>query len=344
MLKAQFIDFTEDADICINPFSGITDIKTDISTIAAIIMQMIFSATDKVPNDIAETGSTLVKEAIEWAFSQEGTDACIDHVHTYLKSYPQYSTDFKPGDIGIGSSALEDFKKISHTMAFNLRDFTSSGTYGKWFNGKSTLDISQDEFVVLEVDGLRSRKELFKVVVLQIINAVTQDLYLSDRSRPRLVIFDEAYEFIRGDNRFLGDVIESGYRRARKYRGSFGIVTQSILDLDTFGNIGNVIRAQAAFNFYLESVDFDKARDRKLLDVDDFTLKLMKSMKTVGGRYSEIFMDSPYGKGIARLVVDPFSYYVYTSAASEYSEIEAMVDRGMTYDQAIDEMVHKYRS
>ena len=344
MLNAQFIDFTEDADICINPFSGITDIKTDISTIAAVVMQMIFSATDKIPNDIAETGSTLVKEAIEWAFSQEGTDACIDHVHTYLKSYPQYSTDFKPGDIGIGGSALEDFKKIAHTMAFNLRDFTSSGTYGKWFNGKSTLDISQDEFVVLEVDGLRSRKELFKVVVLQIINAVTQDLYLSDRSRPRLVIFDEAYEFIRGDNRFLGDVIESGYRRARKYRGSFGIVTQSILDLDTFGNIGNVIRSQAAFNFYLESVDFEKARDRKLLDVDDFTLRLMKSMKTVSGKYSEIFMDSPYGKGVARLVVDPFSYYVYTSSASEYSEIEAMVERGMTYDQAIDEMVHKYRS
>ena len=70
----------------------------------------------------------------------------------------------------------------------------------------------------------------------------------------------------------------------------------------------------------------------------------MKSMKTVGGRYSEIFMDSPYGKGVARLVVDPFSYYVYTSSAIEYSEIEAMVDRGMTYDQAIDEMVRKYRS
>jgi hypothetical protein len=49
---------------------------------------------------------------------------------------------------------------------------------------KIDADISQDEFVVLEVDGLRSRKELFKVVVLQIINAVTQDLYLSDRSGP----------------------------------------------------------------------------------------------------------------------------------------------------------------
>jgi conjugal transfer ATP-binding protein TraC len=112
MLGAQFIDFTEDADICINPFSGITDIKTDISTIAAIIMQMIFSATDKVPNDIAETGSTLVKEAIEWAFSQEGTDACIDHVHTYLKATSIFDR-FQPGDMNIGSSALEDFKKIS---------------------------------------------------------------------------------------------------------------------------------------------------------------------------------------------------------------------------------------
>ncbi len=344
MLNAQFIDFTEDADICINPFSGITDIKTDIATISAVVMQMIFSATDKVPDDIAETGSTLVKEAVVWAFEQEGTEACIDHVHEYLRQYPRYSGYFKAGEAAPGGSALEDFRKIAQTMAFNLRDFTSSGAYGKWFNGKSTLDISQDEFVVLEVDGLRSRKELFKVVVLQIINAVTQDLYLSDRSRPRFVIFDESYEFIRGDNRFLGDVIESGYRRARKYAGSFGIVTQSILDLAAFGNIGNVIRSQSAFNFYLESIDFEKARDAKLLECDDFTLNLLKSVKTVRGKYSEIFMDTPYGRGVARLVVDPFSYYVYTSSADEYSEIEAMVDRGMTYDQAIEEMVRKYRS
>jgi len=343
MIKnARFVEFTEESDICINPFSCVTNIKTDVSMLAAIVMQMIFSNTDSIPNDMAETGSTLVKDAITWAFENEGTDACVDDVWEYLSGYPSKAIDFNQA--GNHSAAIETITAIAHNLAFNLRDFTKSGTYGRWFNGKSNLDISNDEFVVLEVDSLRNRPELFKVVLLQLINSVTQDLYGSDRTRPRQVIFDESYEFIKANNRFLTDIIEGGYRRARKYFGSFGIVTQSILDLESFGNIGKVIRSQSAFNFYLESVDFEKARDAKMLDCDDFTMKILKSIKTVKGKYSEIFMETPFGKGVARLVVDPFSYYVYTSSPDEYSEIEAMVDRGMTYEKAIDEMVRKYHT
>ncbi len=73
-------------------------------------------------------------------------------------------------------------------------------------------------------------------------------------------------------------------------------------------------------------------------------LDYMKTVKTVKPKYSEVFMDTPFGKGVARLVVDPFSYYVYTSAPEEISEIESLVNGGMSYDRAIEEMVRKYRS
>ena len=54
-------------------------------------------------------------------------------------------------------------------------------------------------------------------------------------------------------------------------------------------------------------------------------------------------MDTPFGVGVGRLAVDPFSYYVFTSDASEIAEIEAMVDGGVSYEDAIREMVKKYR-
>jgi conjugal transfer ATP-binding protein TraC len=47
---------------------------------------------------------------------------------------------------------------------------------------------------------------------------------------------------------------------------------------------------------------------------------------------------------VARLTVDPYSYYVYTSTGVEVAEIEGMVAQGMSYDEAICEMVRKYRS
>ena len=102
----------------------------------------------------------------------------------------------------------------------------------------------------------------------------------------------------------LGPVINEGYRRARKYNGSFMIITQSILDLDSFGEVGRVINGNSAFKIYLESSDFDQARKLGLIEYDDFVLQLLKSVKSNPPKYSEVFFDTPFGLGVARLVVN----------------------------------------
>ena len=328
LFGARYLDFSEDSQVCLNPFTNIIDPEYDIPVIAPIVAQMVFSTGKTIPS---ETEMTLIKGAVRWAWQQEGNDAGIDTVYEYLANFDRYSSE--GGEI----------KESASRLAFNLADFRSGGAFGRFFNGKSSLDISNDEFVVLELEHLKSRKELFRVVTLQVINAVTQDLYLSDKSDQRLIVFDEAWQFL-GESSTLKEVIEEGYRRARKYFGSFTIITQSVLDMKLFGGVGDVIRNNSAFKFLLESSDFEKALDEKLLDYDDFTMRILKSTKSNKPKYSEIFMDTPFGVGIGRLVVDPFSYYVFTSDASEIAEIEAMVDGGVSYEDAIREMVKKYRS
>lgn len=344
MFGARFLDFSGESDVCINPFTHILpeEFKNEVSTIASIVLQMIYSATDRIPADTAETAMTLIKAAIKWAWKNEGNDASIDTIYEYLNEFPKHASDYD-FDCPDKEKCAENFKILSQTLAFNLSDFIPDGTYGRWFNGRSNFDISSDEFVVLELEHLKPIKELFKVVTLQVINAVTQDLYLSDRSKPRFIVFDESWQFLR-EGVMLKDVIEEGYRRARKYDGSFSVITQSLLDLKAFGSVGDVIRANSAYKFYLESVDFEKALAENLIDYDDFTMKLLKSLKTNKPKYSEIFMDTPFGVGIARLVVDPYSYYVYTSDAGEITKIEAMLDKGASYEEAVDEMVKRYRS
>jgi conjugal transfer ATP-binding protein TraC len=289
---------------------------------------MVFSTGNTLPS---ESEMTLIKQAVRWAWEKEKNDAGIDTVYEFLFNFDRYSSE--GGEI----------KQAASRLAFNLADFKSDGAFGHYFNGRSTLDMSNDDFVVLELEHLKSRPELFRVVTLQVINAVTQDLYLSDKSEQRLIVFDEAWQFL-GESSMLQQVIETGYRRARKYHGSFTVITQSVLDLKLFGGVGDVIRNNSAFKFFLESSDFEKALDEKLLDYDEFTMKILKSTKSNKPKYSEIFMDTPFGIGIGRLAVDPFSYYVFTSDASEIAEIEAMVDGGLSYEDAIREMVKKYRS
>jgi len=335
----DYLDFSPGNKPCMNPFSNISkkdeDCLEDLAAISAIVMQMAYSSSD-APN-IDELEYKIIKDAVGWAYSQKRNDASVDDVYDYLVEYPKYVQSKR---------VTPKIQELAHHLAFNIFEFTSNGKYGDYFVGKSTFDISNSKFLLLELEALKNDKDLFKVVTLLVLDAVTRDLYLSDRSNRRMVIFDEAWQFLSGasGNRMMADIIESGFRRARKYGGSFLIITQSLLDRQVFGPIGDIIWNNADYKILLESKDFDKALAEKLISYDPFTVELLKSVQKNSNKYSEFYMDTPYGAGIVRLAVDAFSYYLFTSDAAEISEMDTMVAQGKTYREAIHEMVRKYRS
>lgn len=341
VLGGKYLVFDNDSNVCLNPFTHIKgdaeDISASLNICASMVFQMVYSATGVVSEDVAEVSMTLCKNAVNWAYEVEQNDASVDSIFTYLDAFPEYAKEL---NVEGKSMALENLTLQAHTMAFNLKEFTSTGRYGRWFNGKSSLDIENERLVVLELEHLKQHRELFKIITNMVVNEVTSDLYLSDRSRPRLVIFEESSQFLSAnlntDNATVKAVIEEGYRRARKYNGSFSTVLQSVLDKKQFGGVGEVIFSNSAFKFFLESPDFEKAKEEKLITYDDFVMNMLTSIGSNKPHYSEIFMDTPFGVGVARLVVDKeFNYYIYTSDAKEFSKIEALVAEGMTYEEAI---------
>ncbi len=342
IVDGKYINFGKESKIRLNPFTNIIDIDESIPAISAIIAQMIYSTSKQVPS---ETEITLIKNAALNSFNEYGNDSDIDRVYEYLKEPSKTSEELLELECSEDNSCIKDIKILSAQLAFNLRNFTSRGNLGVWFNGSANLDISQDDFVVLELEELKPQAELFNVVTLQLLNYVTENLYLSDRSQRRIVIFDEAWQFFsgsgssNGETSLLARIIVEGYRRARKYGGSFITITQSLLDLAMFGDVGQVILSNSAYKFLLQSGDFEKARSKKLIDYSDFVMKLLKSVRSPKPRYSEIFFDSPVGMGIARLLVDPFSYYLYTSEVEENTMIEKLVKKGLSYPEAFEKML-----
>ncbi|HUT83907.1 MAG TPA: conjugal transfer protein TraC, partial [Thermodesulfobacteriota bacterium] len=338
VLNGNFITFSKESNITLNPFTNIIDINDDISSISSILAQMIYSTTQEVPD---ETEMTLIKNAIYWAYRKYSNEADVDRIYDYLKEFPRYSDDLLYSNLentDDDSHFIGNLRNTSIKLAFNLQNFTSRGTYGKWFNGPSTLDIARDDFVILELEELAAQPELFGVITLQLINYVTSNLYLSDRSQKRLIIFDEAWRFFK-EGSMLKNVIEDGYRRARKYGGSFTTITQSLLDLKMAGDVGDVIQANSAYKFYLESSDFEKAKQEKIIDYEPFVMDLLKSVQNRRPNYSEVFVDGPAGLGVMRLIVDPYSYYIYTSDADDNAKINSYVQNGMSYAEAINKMV-----
>lgn len=334
IVDGKFINFSKNSGISLNPFTCIVDIDEDIASISAVISQMIFSKSGKIPN---ETESTTIKMAIQCVYDIYGNEGDIDKIYAVLKSPHKYMTVLSEMDEDCGENCMVDIRKNSTEMAYNLRSFTSEGEYGRWFNGPATLDIDQDDFIVLELEELKAQPELFNVVTLQLINMITTGVYLSDRSKKQMIIFDEAWQFF-GESTLLAQVIEEGYRKSRKYGASFFTVVQSLLDTQQFGRVGSVIRANSAYKLMLQSSDLEKASREKIVDYPPFIVEILKSTKSQKPRYSELFTDTPVGQGIVRNLADPFSYLLFTSDSDDNKRIKSLVAQGHSYVEAFDRL------
>jgi conjugal transfer ATP-binding protein TraC len=336
LVGAVYLDFEKNTVICLNPFTHIIEPDEELASVSAVFAQMTKanSATEKC----TATEENLIKDAVRWAWDALGQHADSDTVYEFLSRFPDLpGTDFP--DL---AKRNPDLIRIANNLAYNIRNFTSKGLYGRFFIGPSTFDIRNDPFVVLELENLKTQPDLYRVVTLLIINGVTQDLYLSDRSRQKFVIFEEAWQFL-GEAAMLKPVVEEGYRRARKYNGSFMVVVQSIVDMEGFGDVGKVITANSAYKMFLESGAIDDAQKMGVINYDDFTLKILKSCRSNPPKYSEIFFDTPFGAGVARLVVNDYAYFVYTSNPTESASIEDLRRSGLSYHEAIMEMVRRGR-
>jgi len=332
MFDAKYLDFSPASNVCLNPLSNIVDPSLDLPMVAIVLAQMAYSGDGQA----SPTGTemTILENVANYVYrlktDKRQENVNIDNVYEVLKDYGR----FIKNDI-----VTDEIIETAKILAFNIRKFTSDGQYGRFFNGSSTLDIGRDDFVVLELEHLAQNPALFRVVTLQVVNLVTQNLYLSDRSAPIFIIFDEAHQFLKKSD-IISSAIDTGYRRARKYGGSFSIITQSVLDNRKFGDVGEVIWGNSDFRFLMESVDFEKARNEKVIDYEPFIMDLLKSVKSNPPKYSEIFFDTPFGMGVGRLSVDPFSYYVFTSKAEEIASIESIMQKeSVSYDEAIQKMV-----
>lgn len=334
----KFFDFDlASNNQCTNPLDFIyrddEDVKHNLIAAATVFEEMVYSKSKK---ELEEHESQLIKRATKWAFESGNALKGSDAIYEYLIKYKELTegTDHY----------LESMVNVAELMAFNLVDFTSSGPYGKFFVGKSTIRINKDPFVVIEMENLKADDELFGVIMLQMMNEITQDLYLSDRKNKRFILFEEAPSILKKQGHAkldrLGVMVEEGYRRARKYGGAFGVVMQSIMDIKLMGEVGEVILGNAAYKFMLESKSgqYEIASEQGLLPFKDFALGLLSSVVNNKPKYSELFISTPQGNGIARLVVDRWRYWVNTTEAEEVAIYEEYLAKGMSTYEAIDKL------
>jgi len=306
--------FDPQKPVSMNPFYGIKDerdLAEMLPMLKALMRQMAYPIQAEADTPAWEYAAIEAGIVGAWEKHRDVTE--LSHVYQWL--------------IDHGDERAKD-------LAFQLQPY-ATGRYAPWFSGPRQLAFDND-MVVVELEELNSDPELKTVVLTLAIHQITKEMYLSGRERPKLLAIDEAWDLL--GNVKTGKFIETAFRRARKYNGIAGVITQSFEDFER-SEAARAAIENAAWQFVLyqrpESLEF-AARNKRVV-ADEYLLNMLRSVKP-GEGFSEVYVRSETGQGVYRFITDRHSYYTFTTKPSDINKIDALLAQGLTVVQAIDKL------
>ncbi|WP_341752546.1 MULTISPECIES: TraC family protein [unclassified Candidatus Tisiphia] len=326
ILGGTYIEFDVKQPISINPFSEVPEGDDERSNEARSDFLSSFPsilATMAAPQyGTSDLQQPMLQKALIAVWQAKGSSAEITDIADWL---------------------LLREESYAQELGNMLFPFTKEGQHGKFFSGKAKLSLNSD-IVVIETDHLRNAPELLAVIVQIMIVHINQTMVKGDRSRPFLIMIDEAWKLLAGKR--SGEFIEEAGRIARKYNGSITLATQQLTDY--FRQEGSA--SEKAFENSSHKIilkqnpeSFKAMRVNPKLSgfVDeDWKINLLQSIHSNPPHYSEAAIYSPNVQGvIARLIIDPFTLLLTSTNARDYQAIEDRMQQGMSVTKAINDIL-----
>jgi len=310
--KGTFIEFNTRNPICINPFSWV-GLNSDITFKDELRMLKPMVGRMASPNTaLSEFQYSLVGEAITNVWNDYQQDTNPTRIRDYL--------------LGNITNEKGERERQAYELGKQLEPFTKDGIYGAYFDVKANIDLDGD-MIGLELEELKAAPDLRRVVLFVLTSRIAHDMYLS-RDRKKLCLVDEAWQLL-GADKETADFIEEGYRRARKYNGMFCVGTQGIED--AYKNDAS----KAAYNnadwkilLRQDPKNLNKLIEDGMVSFSPSVKRMLTSLRTEGGQYSEMLISSPNGEAVVRHIPDPFSLLMASSKAEDFNEVQALMDQG----------------
>lgn len=306
-LGGQFIEFTDEAQIGMNPFAIIQDFEDEAEVLCGIIEAM--AAPRRALTDFQ---SAQLQKTLKAMWQKKGRDSSIDDLEQMLLAH----NDKRVQDVG-------------HQLFL----FTSKGAYGHFFTGENNVRFD-NSLVVLELEELKSRQHLQQVVLFMLMYQIQQGMFQSGTEQQKLLMIDEGWDLLTSGN--TGKFMENSYRRVRKNNGSAIIATQGLLDLDSSSG-GRAITENSASTLLLgmKAETISTLQEKKTLDLTDFGFNVLKTVHTEPGVFSEVFISTRVGVGVGRLVLEPYKRLLYSTDPNDLQAIKDYQDQGMNLNDAI---------
>lgn len=324
LLDGQYLFFTKDSNLNLNPFSLLrTD--GDAETLdAALNMVSSIVATMAMPMEkIDGDRANILTKCVREVFRLKGNKGTIDDVISVLKTV-HYESELMKG--------------ATESLVDRLQRYSSEGEYKNFFYGDNKVNFRSD-FVVIETEELKSMGDL-QAVILQIFSLmISSEVYMGDREKRSLICIDEAWDLLKSPQ--MEGFIEGMARRLRKYNGALFVGTQGLKDFECSPG------AAAAFknsNWIVmlgrDSDSLNVIREKNIFELSGGVEQMLNSLRK-GDGYSEAFI---YDKGhgafsLTQLRLDPFSLLLYSTKPEDFGPIMELKKQGYSIEKAIEWMV-----
>ncbi len=294
VLGGRYVSFEMDKPLCINPFFR----KPTAENQAFLVEMLALMASGGDERDrLGREERGILQIAILRAYAQnKDKEVTLSDVTDVLN------------DLSVEANGL--VLETGRRLALRLTPFTRNGQYGQFFDGPDQMSTC-DRFTVFELAQLSRYPDLQLVVLLNIMFFITN--FVSEESviaLRKFLIIDEAWQLLKMSN--TADFIANAFKTFRKYRCAAVAVTQEAGDL-LQQKAGGAVLANTANKIFLKQdpslIDGFKAE----LSLSDEMARLLRSLATVKGKYSEALVITPSSSGVIRLVPDPFLYWTANS-------------------------------
>lgn len=334
-----YIEFTPQSRICLNPFSTVPDERTnadgqieggiheDIDMIKPALAKMCSAHTQLDEVQQRALGVTALT-----MFAKHGRDLTITGLRDALRS----------GTLEAEGVDVKNDQRIKD-LALMLSPYCKGGEYERFFEGRNNVDMSND-LIVIEGEELKRKPDLQTVVNIIQMHRITGEMYLS-RDRRKVCMIDELKQQLGDaahDDRVLLAAIDEASRRARKYGGSLITATQSGDDYYSSAQMEAALNcADFVFLFRQKAESLDLLQKRGRLSMDESKKRLLNSLRTEPGAYSEFYISCPLGEGVARCILDPATHLLFSNKLEDNKPLDALRAQGLSINESIEAVLRQ---
>ncbi len=308
VLGGQYITFDPDRPLRINPIGRAEAFdKERLLFVKDILSEMCAQGEEPVRKE----ERTVLENAVLKAVERKRTgEVFVSDVYQAL---------LEEAKTGPGS-----LRRDLDRLTLSLKPFVGQGAYAGFFDGPSEVDFSRG-FTVFELGEIALRKEIAPVILMAILYNVADFCARPENLGLRkYLVLDEAWTLLESPatSRFIVNALKT----YRKLGTSAVMVTQQVADFD--GRAGAAILANAPNRVFLRQTPETLLAMEKHLSLSPEKKKAIGSLRTVKGKYSEMFLSmGDESAGVARLIPDPYFYLLATSDAAENSKLYAEAER-----------------